>query len=140
MNTKRVQSSTNCREDLKAQEAPAAASDGKSRRIVTVDPNGKARVTPMPPKVVRVSKSRPSTKGHPRPALASKRSTAVNGPRECYACADIGDVRQYEAREVGKVALCDNCGEKAREETFGRRDPLDFALLGGGFESNRRKY
>ena len=137
MRTKPVQSSTKL---LKRDAASVAAGDDRPRRIVTVDSRGKPRVKPMPIRPAAATKNGPPAQVHPRPTLASYRSMSVSGLRNCYACAELGEVRQYEARNLGKVLLCANCGENAREETFGRREPLDFAFLGGGFEGNRRRH
>jgi hypothetical protein len=111
----------------------------KTRKLVTVGPNGKSRVAPMP---ARASVSRPTTPAerHSLPTLISRRGSPVRGIGACYACAGPGQVRQYEARGVGKVLLCAECADKARDETFGRLDALDVAIPVGGFETNRRRH
>jgi hypothetical protein len=117
----------------------AAASGNKSRRLVTVGPGGKPRIRPMPPRIP-VSELRTPGAPHPRPKLISKKGSPVREHGVCYACTLFGGVRRYEARIVGQVLLCLDCGEKARDETFGRPDALDRAVSGGGFETNRRRH
>ncbi|MRG95414.1 hypothetical protein [Polyangium spumosum] len=87
-----------------------------------------------------VARSRPPAERHSLPALASRRSGAVRGVSACYACATLAEVRLYEAIDLGKVPLCGDCADKARDATFGRPEPLDHAIMVGGFETNRRRH
>ncbi len=116
-----------------------AHGDGKPRKLVTVGPNGKSRVAPMPERAP-VSRNRTPAERHSLPTLASRRSTTVRGVGACYVCAVLGEVRLYEAHALGKVLLCAECADKARDATFGRLDPLDRAFMVGGFETNRRRH
>ncbi|MDI1450948.1 hypothetical protein [Polyangium sp. 6x1] len=124
---------------MKRHAPPIAAGEGKTRKIVKVGPNGKARVAPMPERAPVVRPRAPAAR-HSLPALASRRSGSVRGVGACYACAALAEVRLYEAVDVGKVLLCGPCADKAREETFGRSEPLDHAIMVGGFETNRRRH
>jgi hypothetical protein len=131
---------TNSTRLMNEHASSAAAGESRSRRIVSFDKAGKPRMSPMAPREAPRSKPRPHAEVHPCPMLASNRSMAVNRLSYCYACVAFGEVRQFEAHAVGKVVLCGSCGDKARDATFGRREPLDFAFLGGHFEGNRRRY
>ncbi|MDC0741685.1 hypothetical protein [Polyangium mundeleinium] len=126
---------------MKRHAPTSAAGEGKARKLVKVGPNGKARVAPMPERApVGMVRPRAPAERHSLPTLASRRSGAVRGVGACYSCAALGEVRLYEAVDVGKVLLCGPCADKARAETFGRAEPLDHAIMVGGFETNRRRH
>jgi len=108
------------------------------RKLVKVEPGGAVRIAPMPPRRP-LSESRALPKPQPRPTLTSKRGRSVEGQRNCHACVTFGPVRQLEAT-VGPVFLCRDCEAKSMEESFGFKDAIDFARLGGGFEQNRKKH
>jgi len=124
---------------MKRHPPTIADGEGKTRKLVRVGPNGKTRVAPMPERAA-ASRARAPAERHSLPTLASRRSGAVRGVGACYACAALGEVRLYDARDVGKVLLCGECADKARDETFGRPEPLDRAIMVGGFETNRRRH
>ncbi|MDI3282580.1 hypothetical protein [Polyangium sp. 15x6] len=126
---------------MKRHAPTNAAGEGKPRKLVKIGPSGKARVAPMPERApVVMARPRAPAERHSLPTLASRRSGAVRGVGACHACAVLGDVRLYEAVDVGKVLLCGPCADKARNETFGRPEPLDHAIMVGGFETNRRRH
>lgn len=125
---------------MKDHPVPGTARVGKSRLLVSFDKAGRLRTSVIAPRGAARLEPKPHVEPHPCPTLASKRSMAVNRPNYCYACTAFGDVRQYETRSVGKVVMCTRCGDNARDATFGRREPLDFAFLGGHFEGSRRRH
>lgn len=75
--------------------------------------------------------------------LISKRGMKVSGRHSCTNCNKIIDnPTRYAESNIGPVILCAPCKSKIRLRSFPseKRDALDFATTGGGFEGNRRKH
>lgn len=73
--------------------------------------------------------------------LISRRGTKTERAMECAACHRSQLVTwHYKESTRGSVNVCERCKPRLFDRSFGRKDALDFCQLGGGFESNRRKF
>ena len=75
--------------------------------------------------------------------LVSRRGARVAGRHVCTNCVKIVDnPTRYAKSNRGAVVLCSICKAKIRNYSFPqeKRDALDYAITGGGFEGNRRRH
>ena len=67
----------------------------------------------------------------------------LSGTHSCTNCRNIVDrPTKYKESNQGEVILCAICKPKVRQSSFHhkKKDALDFASTGGGFEGNRSKH
>lgn len=73
--------------------------------------------------------------------LISRRGTKTVGATECAACHRSQlTTWHYKESTRGSVNICELCKPRLFDRSFGRKDALDYCKLGGGFESNRRRF
>lgn len=73
--------------------------------------------------------------------LISRRGTRVDTPQKCNACGKTKiPVWRYSQSTRGGVFICSSCKPRIFDRSFGRKDALDFAIMGGGFETKRSKH
>ena len=73
--------------------------------------------------------------------LISRRGRRIGREIKCSACHKIkAPVWRYSESTKGVVFICAACKPTIFDESFGKKDALDFAQSGGHFESNRRRH
>ncbi|MFC1666052.1 hypothetical protein ACFL17_10605 [Pseudomonadota bacterium] len=73
--------------------------------------------------------------------LLSRRGKRMDQTQKCKVCDKTkAPVWRYSKSTRGEVYICVSCKPMLLDFSFGRKDALDYAKLGGGFETNRRKY
>ena len=73
--------------------------------------------------------------------LISQRGSRTSKPTRCSACDVVKTPTwKYSESTHGVVSICSSCKPDIFDRSFGKKDALDFAQLGGNFESNRSKY
>ena len=73
--------------------------------------------------------------------LLGRRGSRNKGVRKCAECGIQKPVTwRYSNTSKGIADICEICKPRVFDRSFGSRDALDFAVSGGGFETNRKKY
>lgn len=77
----------------------------------------------------------------PKLILISRRGKRVDERIECSNCGKLeNSVWLYLQSNQGKVSICNECKPSVLDTSFGRKDAMDYAILGGAFESDRRRH
>lgn len=78
---------------------------------------------------------------YPKIYLFSKINQKLYGAKICSRCNTTQTVVwRYLDSSIGAAYLCSTCKKDTYNLSFDKKDALDFAILGGGFETNRRKH
>lgn len=106
------------------------------RRIVkTVQDNQAVQNTPA---VQAKIKEKPKIK---YVGIANKEGFRYSDLKECAACGSSSKSTWRFMTTAGKdVFICSKCKPAIFEYSFGKKDALDYAVLGGMFEGNRRRH
>lgn len=73
--------------------------------------------------------------------LISCRGKRIDKMEQCTNCGQVeSPVWRYSESNRGVIIVCFRCKPGLLERSFGRKDAMDNAIFGGGFEGNRRKH
>lgn len=99
--------------------------------------------------ICKISIKKKSLKGHKKLVhgiglpfkLVSQRGTRISAPSLCCVCNKTSSPTwHYRESTKGPVNVCLLCKPALLDRSFGKKDALDHAVLGGGFETSRRRF
>lgn len=99
--------------------------------------------------ICKISIKKKSIKGHKKVVhgiglpfrLVSQRGTRIDAPCLCSVCnKTTSPTWHYRQSTKGPVNVCLLCKPALLDRSFGKKDALDHAISGGGFETSRRRF